>query len=245
MSKIGLIIIATGESYVKYAKDLIVSAHNFWPEAAPIVFTDNPCAFVGGAHRIFYKEPVGYPKETLYRYHTMLSQKEFLSTFDFLFYADADMEFVSKPGVITSRGCLTGTLHPGFFGKKGTCETRPESEAYCTYNERYYCGGFQGGDAKEYLIAAETISRRINKDAANNITAVWHDESHWNKYLAGANDDWLLTLTPSYCFPEGYENGYGWDKEVFPPILVALDKRKRGNHPRYPKSISVDLEDYQ
>ena len=52
-------------------------------------------------------EPKGFPKETLFRYHTILTQEKTLEQFDQIFYCDADMQFVAPVGDIYSRG-ITG-----------------------------------------------------------------------------------------------------------------------------------------
>lgn len=222
--KIGLIIIATGEVYRNYAKGLIESIKTHFSEAEPVVFSDDESGN-------FLVSNLGYPKSTLYRYHMMISQEKVLSKFEQLFYVDADMQFVSKPGDIYSPG-LTATLHPGFYKRgRGTPEMRKESTAYCPNNTVYYCGGFQGGEAGTYLEAAREIKNKIDKDDENNILAIWHDESHWNKYLVDKPPSNILT--PAYCYPEDYNGGYGWKPKEFNPVLIALDKCKRGNHPRF------------
>ena len=49
------------------------------------------------------------------------------------------------------------------------------------------------------------MSDRIDSDLKKNIIAVWHDETHWNKYLSETLPSKILT--PSYCYPEtGYEH---------------------------------------
>jgi histo-blood group ABO system transferase len=223
-----LITIATGQVYRDYAIEMLASAGEFWPEARTLVFTDWPAQMQAHSACI-HTDPKGYPQETLYRYNTMLKAQHILSTYDQLFYVDADMLFVAPVGSVYSDG-LTATLHPGYIGHRGTPETRKESTAYCDNNIAYYCGGFQGGDSYTYLDAVSAMARNITIDEANGVMAVWHDESHWNKYLA--NNTPSKVLTPSYCYPEDYNGRWGWPKEKYTPILMALDKNKRGNHPR-------------
>jgi hypothetical protein len=225
------LIIATGDTYVKYANNLVQSmrTHLAFDHSA-IAFTDN---VVDGAYN-YHIEPKGYPRETLMRYHTILGQSKMLEQYDQLFYLDADMEFVNTVELedIESPG-LTATLHPGFLVNniKGTCEYRLESSAFCNHNVRYYAGGFQGGNAQTYLWAMRDMKQRIDQDELKGITAVWHDESHWNSLLADYPPKKILN--PSYCFPEDYNGGYGWEPDDYPPVLVALDKHKRNNHPRF------------
>lgn len=228
--RVGLICIATGKVYQDYARALHASAKRLMPGAEFILFSDmehNP-----GVEYFFPITAKGYPNETLYRYQTMLGAVETLQAFDQLFYCDADMEFVAAVGDIYSEG-LTATLHPGFAARsrRGTPETRFVSSAFCTDNTAYFCGGFQGGAAWYYLDAIRIMNNRIVDDARNGITATWHDESHWNRYIADVQFLYkhhnipLKILTPSYCYPEGYDGGYGWAPEMYPPVLIAKNKK--------------------
>lgn len=223
--RIGLICIATGSVYQQYARQLHASSMRHFPESQFILFSDmerNP-----GVEYFFPIAAKGYPNETLYRYHTMLGAVETLQAFDQLFYCDADMEFVAAVGDIYSEG-LIATLHPGFATRncRGTPETRRESTAFCDKNFNYFCGGFQGGSAWAYLYAAQTMKNCIDVDAQRGITAMWHDESHWNRYLAFYRHlGPLKVLSPSYCYPEGYDGGYGWTPETYPPVLIAKNKK--------------------
>ena len=234
----GLIVIATGRHYRDYAKDMLDSAAEFVHfDFDPIVFTDEPEDFLTyecfGAP-VFRIQSKGYPKETLYRYHTMMGQYQTLAKYEHLFYVDADMRFVAPTTDEDFHNGLVATLHPGFVGQAGTCETRAHSTACCTDNFAYYAGGFQGGRSLWYLDAVRTMMERVKEDSDNNITAKWHDESHWNRYISDAehlSPGFVKQLPPSYCYPEDYDGKYGWTSEQYPPILVCLDKRKRSNHP--------------
>lgn len=235
--KIALVTIATGEVYRNYAHRMMDSAKQFMPLHDQFVFTDDSSLLSGWSSfpdfqtwNYIYTEAKGHPRETLMRYHTILTQRERLMKYDQIFFVDADMEFVAPVGDIFSDG-LMATLHPGYVGTSGTPETRKESAAFTHKNTAYYCGGFQGGEASRYLSAARTMAEGIAFDNAENITAIWHDESHWNSYLKHFKPTKILS--PSYCYPEDYDGRYGWTSEQYPPILVALDKKKRGNHPRF------------
>ncbi|HKJ23773.1 MAG TPA: hypothetical protein VKB65_03060 [Myxococcota bacterium] len=100
--------------------------------------------------------------------------------------------------------------------RRGAYETRPESTACVARHEGrvYLMGGFYGGRTAAFLAMAERIRADVDRDAARGITAVWHDESHLNRYLI---DHPPRVLTPSHGFPEG------WDLP-FPPRIVLLDK---------------------
>lgn len=224
---VALVTIATSERYRNYAYELIATARHFWPRAHTIMFTDDPRHICGLDH-VFKIEPKGYPGETLMRYHTILGQEKFLRDYDFVFYADADMRFVADVELPLSSKSLYATLHPGFVAQnqKGAPETNRKSRAFCDWNDVYVAGGFQGGEVNTYLFAARTLRDRIQADLDDGITAVWHDESHWNRFIADhkyATD--IAYLTPSYCYPENYDGRWGWEPNEYKPILLAVDKK--------------------
>ena len=68
----------------------------------------------------------GFP--TLNRYKTILSQRELLEQFDYLYYMDVDMLAVDTIGD-EILGDLVAVQHPGFIGKVGTPERRSRSAA--------------------------------------------------------------------------------------------------------------------
>ena len=97
-----------------------------------------------------------------------------------------------------------------------------QSLAYVPIGEEgdnYYAGGFNGGSTKKFLEMAEVISDRVNRDMANGVIALWHDESHLNRYLI--DNPPSITLTPSYCFAEEQMNNPQYPYE---PKIIALKK---------------------
>jgi len=207
VKNVALCVIATAK-YQRFLPALLESVrryflvgHHVWP----IVFSDtqppvDKIAFQPIQHR-------AWPGPTLYRYRDMLSARLLLQDMDGIFYCDADMQFVAPVGLEVLGDGLTATLHPGFHNRpRGafTYEHRRESRAFVGSHEgtRYYAGGFQGGRGNDYLKAMEELAAAIDDDAARGVTAVWHDESHWNRYLIDHPP--AVTLDPSYCCPEGW-----------------------------------------
>jgi len=175
-----------------------------------------------------------WPYITLKRYHIFQrinhsegsnagSFRAFFDDFDYVYYSDIDMLFVDDVGEEIF-GDLVATCHPGFYNKPRhlwTYENRPASRACVAPHEgrMYFAGGFQGGSAKRYCQAMRDISRAIDDDLQRGIIAVWHDESHWNRYLIDNPPD--SVLSPSYCYPES------WAWLPFPRKLLALDKNHK------------------
>lgn len=219
--KTALLIIATGSRYHQYAQNLMVSAKRFFVPHDVVLFTDRP-VIIPGVVCIHYPYQ-GFPEASYRRYHAFVAAKHILSQYQQVFYCDADMKFVAPVtgDEVFSIG-ITATRHPGYIGRRGTPETRPESTACCPDIQTYFCGGFQGGAAPAYLTAAEKMAENIGIDDAHGIQAVWVDESHWNKYLH--ENPPAKILSPSYCYPDGYKGGWGWEPKDYAPKLLALNK---------------------
>jgi histo-blood group ABO system transferase len=131
------------------------------------------------------------------RYHAMLARQALLSQYAQLLYMDIDMLACSKieEEEIFSDG-ITAALHAGYVT---TFERRPQSTAFVKGAPPYYQGCLIGGDAKAFLGMCETIARNIDIDDTNGIVAIWHDESHLNRYLF--DNPPAKVLSPAYCFP--------------------------------------------
>ena len=214
--KIGLIVIATGK-YNVFINPLYESFKKYFLincDTKMVVFTDKK--ITNNEIITIYQEHLGWPNATLKRYHIFDKNKELLSKFDYLYYCDADMLFVDYVGY-EILGELVGTIHPGFYNKYGTYETNLLSLAYVKPNEgkKYYAGGFNGGKSEKFLMMCEVIKNNIDIDLKNNIVAIWHDESHLNRYFI--DNPPTIELSPSYCYPENWNIPYN-------KKLLALDK---------------------
>ncbi len=221
MAKIGLLVIATGK-YSRFLPDLFMSADRYFMikhNVTKFVFTDNPDVVSNTTVVIPHiHEP--WPNPTLKRYHAFNKHFSILKKMDYLFYCDADMLFVDTIGseiLPDTKTEMVATEHPGFYGgRRGTYETNPDSSAYVSDNEGsiYFAGGFNGGTSQAFLQMSTVIQQQIDKDMDKGIIAVWHDESHLNRYLI---DNPPKVLTPSYCYPERWTL-------PFEKKLLALDK---------------------
>lgn len=238
--KTALLVIATGTKYHQYIKPLFESADRYFVSHAKFLWSEAP--FDDSRVVRFECKDEGFPNATLMRYHKFYSQAAILSSFDQLFYCDVDMQFVAPVDErdIFSTG-ITATLHPGFTVERfdrsgcfvstnGTPErANPQSKAFIPYKtkNRYFCGGFNGGNSSAFLSMSDAIRKNVDWDKENfglGYAPVWHDESYLNRYLY--DNPPVKILTPSFCYPEDYDGGYGWTSDLFPPVLVALNKRK-------------------
>lgn len=230
--KTALLIIATGEKYHAFVPQLLESAQEFFVEHDAIVWTDTlEAASTFDAKFVLIKEALGFPKETLYRYHTILQQDWQLKKYDQVFYIDSDMRFVAPVGEEIFSNGITATLHPGYVGSCGTPERRIHSAASITPGSvnKYFCGGFNGGATSTFLRMATDLAYHISVDESCGVLAVWHDESHLNRYLHEHPP--CTVLDPSYCYPENaseyYTNKWKAAGLNVTPKILALDKGKR------------------
>ena len=233
--KICILNIATNK-YIQFVEPLLDSIEeNFLNdhEISALVFTNHEIQESSENVKISQIEHETWPIPTLKRYHYFIKESEYISQFDYCFYLDVDMKIVDKVGD-EILGDLVATQHPGMWFKTPdncTYERRSKSTAYVPYGEgkMYYAGGFNGGKPEHFLKMSQTIVDNVNKDFENDLIAVWHDESHMNRYLIDNSP--TLELTPSYCYPEGasFDGSpsvyypMGW-KVPFTPKILALQK---------------------
>lgn len=227
-AKTALLQIACGPKYWAYSHALISTARQFFVPHDIVLFTDSKVQWTDVKYQ-FPCAPLGFPQATLKRYHLFLEQRALLQNYDQLFYCDADMRFVAPVTAeeIFSDG-ITATLHPGYVGESGTPETRPQSTA-CVQGplRHYFCGGFNGGKAVTFLSMAMTIASNVDHDERSGIMAVWHDESHLNKWLQEVPP--AKILGPAFCYPDVQGDYYRnkWRAAglgEIAPKLLALEK---------------------
>jgi histo-blood group ABO system transferase len=216
--KIGLLIVATGK-YITFVPPLIESAQKYFCQKHQItyfVFTDGDLHTGDKIIKIDQKR-LGWPYDTMLRCSIYDAHKESLKEMDYLFAIDADMRFNSWVGdeILSDR---VAVLHPGFYtGQRGSYEARPISKAYVAPKEGkyYFAGGIYGGKAIEFLKMTATMVNSIREDQSKGVIAIWHDESHLNRYFIDNHP--TLILSPAYCYPENW-------KLSFEKKLLALDK---------------------
>jgi hypothetical protein len=193
---------------------------------------------------IIETEPVEWPYPTLMRYHLFLNEADRLKGYDYVFYLDSDMKIVQKISDDILGPSLTAAPHPGYaLAPKfiPPYEPNKESQAYLPrlgyvtqegdkqrFVPFYAAGGFQGGRTKAWIRAMKVMKRKIDADFNKNYTAIWNDESHWNRYLwdfqrKGGD---ITFLDVSYIYPDSlikeyYEGIWGRSYE---PKIITLTK---------------------
>lgn len=243
--RVAVCLVATGK-YHQFLQRVSESCYKKFVKPHPIeffVFTDRvdsvPDAYFGCSVHKYFVERKGFPGDTLYRYHYMLKAEQQLLQMDNIYYMDVDY-WVCNPTetekILVDQGLVAvkhlHNLHPTNERIKGTPELNPASTACIPADKSmqfYFCGGFQGGASREYLAAMREIKKNIDTDDSNKVMAVWHDESHWNRYLVDYPP--AVILSQSYVYDEACLNPENQGDTAtqlrtqnIPPRMVALSK---------------------
>lgn len=222
--KICIITIATGR-YIQFVENLLDKIDEFFlngHEINCLLFTDNDLDEVSDNIKVSKIQHKPWPEPALKKYNYIFSENEYLKDFDYLYLFDADVDLVDTVGEEVLQD-LVGVLHPWKILEDKLVypyEKREQSTAYVSdeHHNKYYAAAFVGGKSENFLKMSEVISSRVEEDEKNNIIAVWHDESHLNKYF---NENHPTDLSPSYMFPEELmrNSQYPWK-----PKIVAINK---------------------
>lgn len=206
MNKVLFITIATGNYYNKFIPNLYESMVKYFKfDFNLLCLTDNI-----DSEQNFIKKYIkhsSWPYSTLMRYHHILKYIDILKKYDYVFYIDSDMiiyDHIEYNEIISDR---VGILHPGFYNSQRSefsYETNLKSKACVRHNEgsNYYQGCLQGGSLQNFIHLCSTIKTNIDEDLTRNIIALWHDESHLNKYFI--DNPPTLSLSPDYALPENW-----------------------------------------
>jgi|LakMenEpi03Aug12_release.lakeMendotaPanAssembly.Ray.scaffolds.fasta_scaffold69808_4 hypothetical protein len=222
MSKLGVIIIATGK-YISFVDDLIESIQEFIGFKGDInyfLFTDKDNMSQDlryNVKKIEYNYTV-WPMPTLMRYRGILGAKNILRDQDYLLYLDADMRVNSSCSDLFEPE-IFAVRHPRHkISRKHPFEKNHRSSAYIDHvsYQMYVCGGIQGGKSRRFLEAVEETCKKIEFDLKQNYIAKWHDESYWNKYVSQNSD--IQIFSSSYCWPQQ------WISQATPGKVIALKK---------------------
>lgn len=206
--KIGILTIATGK-YSMYLEGLVNSSRkNFLPgsDIKFFIFTEDTSVQGHDIIRL-HQEKLGWPFDSMLRFHMFCQIESLLQEMDYLFFMNANCEVASEIGkeILPDNNCgITVALHPGFFNKSHQqlpYEFREESEFYVEKNEasKYFQGCFNGGKRSDFLKMSRILKDKMDIDLSKKIIPIWHDESALNWYTS--NKDPLI-LPPTYAYPE-------------------------------------------
>lgn len=229
--RIAILYICTG-SYTIFWDGFFPSCERFFlpgNEKHYFVFTDGEISHAGNerVHRI-EQARLGWPHDTLKRFHMFSRITEELRDFDYIFFFNANSVFcnpVDESILPSEDEGIVVVQHPGFYNRRREdfpYDANPASRAYIAPDEGavYVCGGINGGRAEAYLRMIETLREAIDADEADGVIARWHDESHTNRYVV---DNPHKLLSPSYCYAE--ERHMPFEEKI-----LILHKGRFGGH---------------
>ena len=116
------------------------------------------------------------------------------------------ISFIVTTSYMLKRGCIVSTSCIAYIISRVADITVEVIAMNDTYEERL--------QAIRQDLEGETPTN-IYTDLGKNIIAVWHDESHLNRYFVDHKP--TVILSPSYCYPESW-------KLPYKKRLLALDK---------------------
>ena len=225
--KICILTIATNK-YLQFVEKLYEDiSEKFCPgaEINCLLFTDHEIEETGDKVKVHYIDHEPWPMPTLKRYNYFVKEKDFILEHDYCFYFDADMRIDSVVESEEVCGDLVATRH-GYQSlhdpSQQSFDRNPKSLAHVPFDQKtvtYYAGGFNGGKTEKFIEMAEVIADRVDKDLSNNVVALWHDESHMNRYLI--DNPPTLDLDPTYCYAEEF---IGTNYPYKPGKIIALKK---------------------
>ncbi len=230
IAKVGIWYVCTGR-YRRFWQAFFSSCERFFlPECEKyyFIFSDRPIKELPPSATYIYQKKLGWPYDTLMRYHFFVAQEALVQDMDYLFFFNANCRFRER---IHASECLhlpadlMAVSHFELDRKARQYfmyEENPLSTAYVYphQGEHYVLGGINGGTRDAFMKMSRTLAKQIDMDLANGIMARCHDESHFNQYLVGRN---VNILDARYGYPEAYP------QESDAKILI-LDKRKYGGH---------------
>jgi len=191
-------------------------------------FTDERMDWFDDSVKWFPIKHEPWPYITLKRFEFISQCLKDLTHYDYVFYIDSDIEFVDTLQNFDIRGKkYYAVCHPSVVNNLNfwPVETNSASTAYIP--ERHRCVYVQGcmwgavGSSIEHMV--NTMKNNVDADLKNNIIAVWHDESHLNKFIVDHRNE-SAVLTPSLAYPENWN---------LPVNKLAIHKDK--NMVEYPR----------
>ncbi|XP_015276314.1 PREDICTED: N-acetyllactosaminide alpha-1,3-galactosyltransferase-like isoform X2 [Gekko japonicus] len=211
---VGLTVFAIGKYLDKYLKNFLTSANIYFMPGHNVIFyimVDNisgvPSIELDPLRRL---KVIPVEKESRWQDISMMRMKtigdliesRIRHEVDFLFCMDVDQVFESYYGVETLDESVA-QLQAWFYKASRrvfTYERNPESAAYIPYEEGdfYYHAAVFGGTPQRIYNLTRECYEGIRKDKEHNLEAIWHDESHLNKYYLRNRPS--KVLSPEYCW---------------------------------------------
>lgn len=238
LMKVAICFIGTG-SYLNFLPNYYKNIHQYFlPEAEKtfLVFTDGEGDFPEDI-KIYHQEHLEWPYITLTRFDIIQKAQDEIQKNDWFVFIDADALVVNTIHLdefFNSDKPYFGVHHPCHFLKMhphtefpGAFEINQKSKSAVTEKDDlsvYYQGCLWGGQVPEILEMIQELKTRVSEDLKNDIVAIWHDESHLNKFFI-ENKEKVHTLGPQYAYPEIFDSYCN-----FEPKIIHLSKDNSKYH---------------
>ena len=210
-------------------------------EKTILAFTDGELNDTPDNLKVYHQEHLDWPFITLKRFEIINKARDVIDECDWLVFIDADalpVATITEEEFFTDKP-LFGVHHPCHFlgmdphtKAPGAYEQNPKCEAYVDVSKTlppvYWQGCLWGGKVPHVCAMIDELVARVNRDLDNNIVAVWHDETHINRYFLERTED-VHTFNSSYAFPELFESRCKIPP-IFPPKIVHLAKDNSKYH---------------
>jgi histo-blood group ABO system transferase len=217
--KVAVIVAAIGKQRRHLKSFLLTLRRNFLPahEVHVFLFTDGDYDDERNL-TVIRVHSEDHAKAHLSRYRWILEEEARFAAFSHLYLMKVAIRVVDRVDreILSD---LVGVLHSGYADLprgKMRFEANEGSVAWVHPDEGdvYYCGSLQGGKRECFLIAARSMAAGIAEDEARQVSAVWGDESHWNRYLMEELPS--IILGPAYAW-----RTMGESPEFHPVIAVV------------------------
>jgi len=236
--KVAICFIGTGK-YLNFLPNYYENIQEYFlpnNEKTFLVFTDGEGDFPEDV-KVYKQEHLDWPYVTLKRFEIIQKAKEEIAKNDWFVFIDADalvVDTITEEEFFDTTKSFFGVHHPCHFLQMpphnqypGAFETNPLSVAHITEDDDlsvYYQGCLWGGKVPNILEMIDELEQRVNIDLKNNVIAVWHDESHLNKFFI-ENKEHLNVLGSEYAYPEVFT-----EYCEFEPKIVHLAKNNSKYH---------------
>ncbi len=175
---------------------------------------------------IIPRECKGFPADSLFRYDMFIGIEQIVRDYDFTFFMNSNMLCVEDVGTdilpLEKDEYLVFTESFGYLGRNPRIfpfERNRKSKAYIpyvkNYHYKYVLGGVNGGRTPEYFSFIHQMSEAIRDDDNRGVMAIYHDESHVNRFFYDHPNCKLLSY--EYASAEGLN-------APLPPKMIIRDK---------------------
>ncbi|XP_037535323.1 N-acetyllactosaminide alpha-1,3-galactosyltransferase-like [Nematolebias whitei] len=224
-SSVVLTVFAVGRYLEAYLETFLKSSEHYFMLGLPVsyyVFTDRPENVPNielGPRR--HLKVIEVEKYSRWQDISMMRMKiisdaiesDIRHHYTHVFCFDVDQVFTGRFGP-EALGDSVALLHAYYYHlpkRMFTYDRNPKSKAYMETGDFYYHAAVFGGTWENVKSLTDSCYKDIMEDKLNNVEALWHDESHLNKYF------WLhkpsRILSPEYCWDNNLGNGR--DIQVF------------------------------